>query len=68
MSEPRPTFILRMRPELHVADPVKALRQALKLLLRRCGLRCIEAREISDQSKGKTYEQDDDKMHELSAL
>ena len=41
----RPTFILKLRPERQVTGPVKALRFALKTLLRRYGLRCIGIRE-----------------------
>jgi hypothetical protein len=37
----RPIFILRLRPELHVTDPTRTLRHALKLLLRRFGLRAV---------------------------
>jgi hypothetical protein len=37
----RPVFLLRLRAEPHVADPVRALRRTLKILLMRCGLRCI---------------------------
>jgi hypothetical protein len=45
VPEPRPTFILHLRPEPHVHDAVKALRAALKLLLRRCGLRATSVEE-----------------------
>jgi hypothetical protein len=41
----RPTYLLRLRPEPDVDDPVRVLRGALKYLLRRHGLRCIDARE-----------------------
>jgi hypothetical protein len=41
----RPTYLLRLRPEPGVHDPVRVLRSALKYLLRRHGLRCIDARE-----------------------
>jgi hypothetical protein len=37
----RPVFVLKLRPEPQVTDSVKALRAALKELLRRHGLRCI---------------------------
>jgi hypothetical protein len=40
----RPTYVLRLRPEPGVAG-LRALRAALKVLLRRFGLRCIELRE-----------------------
>jgi hypothetical protein len=36
-----PTFVLRLRPEPGI-DPVRALRAALKVLLRRFGLKAIE--------------------------
>ena len=42
MITDRPTFILHFRPEPGV-DPIRALRAALKELLRRHGLRCISA-------------------------
>jgi hypothetical protein len=35
-----PVFVLRLQP-LKGVDPIRALRLALKDLLRRCGLRCI---------------------------
>lgn len=41
----RPVFVLKLRPEPQVSDPVKALRAALKQLLRRYGLRCLTAYE-----------------------
>jgi hypothetical protein len=43
--EQRPIFIIRLRADSGVADPVRALRQALKVLLRRFGLRCVDVRE-----------------------
>jgi hypothetical protein len=39
MRDPRPVFVLALRPEPHV-DGLKALRAGLKTLLRRHGLRC----------------------------
>jgi hypothetical protein len=36
----RPTFLLRLRPERSV-DPIRALRAALKVLLRLFGLRAV---------------------------
>jgi len=39
----RPTFVIELRPEPGVIEPVRALRVALKELLRRHGLRCINA-------------------------
>ena len=41
----RPVFVLHLRPEPHVTDAVRALRHALKLLLRRCGLKAISVEE-----------------------
>ena len=43
-KEARPIFVLRLRPEPRV-DAVRALRAALKALLRRFGLRAIDVRE-----------------------
>jgi hypothetical protein len=37
----RPTFTIKLRAEPGVAEPIKALRSALKLLLRRFGLKCV---------------------------
>jgi hypothetical protein len=45
-NKPRPVFILRLKPEVCVADPTRALRRALKVLLRRFGLRCISVEEV----------------------
>jgi len=44
-DEPRPIYVLRLRPEKHVDDPIKALRAALKRFLRTYGLKCISATE-----------------------
>jgi hypothetical protein len=40
----RPTFVVRLRPEPGVDDAVRTLRQALKVLLRRFGLRALYVR------------------------
>jgi hypothetical protein len=40
MMNGRPIFTLRLQP-LPGVDPIRALRLALKGLLRRCGLRCV---------------------------
>jgi hypothetical protein len=40
----RPTFTIHLRPEPGV-DAIKALRLALKVLLRRFGLRAVDVRE-----------------------
>ena len=45
-TQVRPVFRLTLRPEPHVTDPVRALRLALKVLLRRFGLRCISVEEV----------------------
>lgn len=52
MKEPRREFIVRLRPLPHVADPIRALRHALKVLLRRFGLRCVEASEEPAAANG----------------
>jgi hypothetical protein len=46
-----PTFVLKLRA-LPGTDPIRALRQALKYLLRRHRLKCIDLREepAGDQS------------------
>lgn len=41
----RPTFTLKLRPEPDVDDATRALRLALKVLLRRFGLRAISIEE-----------------------
>jgi hypothetical protein len=43
----RPTFIIRLRAQPGV-DPIRALRQALKVLLRRFGLRVISIEQERD--------------------
>ena len=45
MSDDRPVFVLVLRPEKSVADPVRALRALIKIALRRYGLRLIEIKE-----------------------
>jgi len=40
----RPTYLVRLRPNPRI-DAIRALRAALKVLLRRFGLRAIEVRE-----------------------
>jgi hypothetical protein len=45
----RPTYRLVLRPEPGVAAPDRALRHALKVLLRRFRLRCISAEEEVQQ-------------------
>jgi hypothetical protein len=45
-AKSRPTFVVVLRPEPHVADATHAVRRALKLLLRRFGLKCISIEEM----------------------
>ena len=47
MTNHRPIFLIRVRPEPGV-DPIRALRALLKTMLRRFGLRALEAREEAD--------------------
>ena len=42
MTTPQPIFVVRLRPEPDVADPIRALRHALKELLRWYGMRVIQ--------------------------
>jgi hypothetical protein len=42
-AKSRPIYTLRLRPEPHIINPIHALRGALKVLLRRFGLRCVSA-------------------------
>jgi hypothetical protein len=44
----RAIYIVRLAPEPDVADPIRMLRQFLKLALRRFGLRCVSIREEND--------------------
>ena len=41
----RSTFVLMIRPEARVVEPIRALRRALKTLLRTHGLRCVAVEE-----------------------
>jgi hypothetical protein len=50
-ADERATFAVELRAERHVADAHRTLRRALKILLRRCGLRCVSIREIADSEK-----------------
>jgi imidazolonepropionase-like amidohydrolase len=40
----RPTFVVHLRPEKGVVDPIRALRATLKNALRSHGLRCTTLR------------------------
>jgi len=46
--------VLALRPEPHVADPIRALRHALKRLLRDHGLRVVTVREQRDDTERDT--------------
>ena len=46
---PRPVFELRLQPLPSVADPIKALRAALKALLRQHKLRAIDVRQVGGE-------------------
>jgi hypothetical protein len=50
MSDARPRYILVLEPEKHVSDPVRALRGALKRLLRSYGLRAVSVEEQKQES------------------
>jgi hypothetical protein len=45
MSEPRPRYVIILEPQKFVADPARALRSALKRLLRSYGLRAVSVEE-----------------------
>ena len=45
----RPTFVVRLRPEPWIDDAIRTLRQALKVLLRRFGLRALDVRKEGRQ-------------------
>jgi hypothetical protein len=45
MTDRPRVFVLRLRALSHVQDPVRALRHALKRLLRSYGLKCVDLRE-----------------------
>jgi hypothetical protein len=46
-SPAQPTFVLRLRPEPKVPDATRALRRALKVLLRRFGLKALSVEEVT---------------------
>jgi len=48
----RPQFIIVLEPEKHVTDPVRALRGALKRLLRSYGLRAVSVEEAKPANDG----------------
>lgn len=41
----RPRYVITLQPLPHV-DPIRALRRALKYLLRACGLRCVSVERV----------------------
>ena len=47
-AQARPIFVLRLRAEPHLTDPIRSLRALLKAALRRYGLRCLEAVEVRE--------------------
>jgi hypothetical protein len=49
-AKDRPVYILKLRPEPQVVDPVRALRAVLKRLLRQHGFKCITVYEDSTNS------------------
>ena len=49
-GQPRPTYTVRLRP-LPGVDAVRALRAALKVLLRRFGLKALEVRQSNNKPK-----------------
>lgn len=42
-----PIFVIKLTPDRNCVDATRSLRRALKVLLRRFGLRCIDARQES---------------------
>ena len=46
-TPPRISYVVKLRPEPHCVDSTRALRRALKVLLRRFGLRCVEFSEAA---------------------
>ena len=44
-------FVLTLRTTTEARYPISALRKALKMLLRRCGLRCESIREITSTTE-----------------
>jgi len=55
----RPIFLLWLRPEPPVTDPIRALRGLLKAALRRFGLRCTHV-EVSNQTANAFQQLRDD--------
>jgi hypothetical protein len=49
---PRPTFVLCLRPKKGI-NPIHALRRGLKFLLRSCGLQALSVEEIPEKGMAK---------------
>jgi hypothetical protein len=49
----RPRYIITLQAEKHVTDPVRALRAALKRLLRSYGLKAISVQEAPAKAGGE---------------
>ena len=47
VSTARISYVVTLRPEPHCVDSTRALRRALRILLRRFGLRCVEFSEAA---------------------
>jgi hypothetical protein len=50
-AQVRPIFVLRLRPEPGLIDPIRNLKALLKTALRRHGLRCLEAVEAREEGQ-----------------
>jgi hypothetical protein len=50
MKVDRPIFVLRLRPEKGI-DPIRALRNVLKELLRRHGMKCTSVDQIGTKEE-----------------
>jgi hypothetical protein len=50
MNPPRPVYVLRLQSQR--GDDIKTLRWALKMLLRRLGLRCISIEVEAEAQRG----------------
>jgi hypothetical protein len=42
MTTPQPIYVVRLRAEPDIEDPIRMLRHALKDLLRLYGMRCLQ--------------------------
>jgi hypothetical protein len=52
-SANQPTIVLKLVALPHVTDPIRALRAALKQMLRQHGLKCIGIAEQTDKNGGR---------------